>query len=664
MSTTYSTKANVTRILDASRPSTVITPTSTATINDFTINAVLAFGSVPAANNYSHVEAVNFVVRPSGFADLESIGLLEPFNPSTICYNEYPSISGTRSRTWTDGEPITQALTVSDDLGDYSPGIQAIKNGLLLRAYRDTVTFYTSAASESYKPYLQITFGDNVHLIPSGYPTQGYVDRQQALTLQWSNVVSGISVEAPYQQTAKLHWRMDGGSDHVINLTTAESYTIPANTLGSGTLIWSVEVKDSTGTTTASSEYRLSTVEPTSSAVALAPKNTSVDASNGVDFSWRHQISTGTAQTAADIQLSDDGTTWTDLAHPTGSATTYHAAPGTVASGTHYWRVRTYNQDSTAGSWSDPATFASVAPPLAPSVMATNVSRPTVSWTAAEQQAYEIQLDGVGYGPYFGQDTSWLAPIYLADGSHTAKVRVQNAYGLWSEWGAWTFTVSNAFSSEIALTAQSGERPILTWTINSGSLVGSAIVGRARVVNGLTFNAYLVYRDGILIASTTSRSYLDSNAAAGIHNYQVRGIYNNSGIYSLSNVAQAETIVSGAVIWDSVTGETIACPTVLEADRVIREAQSINVSFVHYAGAVWPVAEATQQRDNSYNFSPTWPRGQEPDILALLGREILVRDQYGGRVYGVLIRVTPETRQTRVRITMQIQQTAEPEVVL
>ena len=488
------------------------------------------------------------------------------------------------------------------------------------------------------------------------------MDRQQPLTLQWSNGVSGVSVETPYQQTAELHWRMAGGAENVINLTDELSYTIPSGALGAGTLIWSVEVGDSTGAITASSEYRLTTVEPLSDAVAVSPKNTSVDASNGVTFSWRHLISTGTAQTAADIQMSDDGTTWTDLAHPIGAATNYHTAPGVVTSGTHYWRVRTYNQDATAGNWSDPATFASIAPPLAPSVLATNESRPTVSWTAAEQQAYEIQLDSQDYGPYFGQETRWRARTYLPGGSHTAKVRVQNAYGLWSDWGAWTFTVANEVVT-ITLAAYSGDAPSLTWTLN-GSLVGSAIVGDSVASSSAGFDAFLIYRDGDLIGYTNALSYRDNGAPAGLHNYQVRGIYNDSGNSSISNVAQAETIVSGAVIMDAVTGEAINCPTVLEADRVIREAQSINVSFVHYAGAVWPVAEATQQRDNSYNFSPTWPRGQEPDILALLGREILVRDQYGGRVYGVLIRVTPETRQTRVRITMQIQQTAEPEVVL
>lgn len=665
MSTTYSPKATATRILDANQPSSVITPSSTATINDFTLNAVVAFGSIPAANIYSHVDAVNLVVRPSGYANLEAVGLVEPFNPATICFDEYPSVSGTRARAYSDGSTwITLGLTVEDFLGDYSPGIQAIKNGLLLRAYQDSVTFYTAAAADASKPYLQITFGDDVHLIPSGYPTQGYVDRQQDLTLRWSTDVSGVSVETPFQQTAELHWRMSGDAEHVINLTDESSYTIAAGTLGSGTLIWSVEIKDSTGTITSSAEYRLTTVEPTSTSVAIAPKNTSVDASNGVDFAWRHLISTGTAQTAADIQLSDDGTNWTDLAHPTGAATTYHSAPGTITSGTHYWRVRTYNQDATAGSWSDPATFASIAPPLAPSVVATSDSRPTVSWTAAEQQAYEIQLDGQGFGPYFGQETSWVARTYLSDGTHTARVRVQNAYGLWSEWGVWTFTVSNKFSATINLSASGGESPGLTWTLNAESRVGTAIVGKSRAVSSGSFDAFLVYRDGTLIAYTTAQSYQDTGAAAGLHNYQVRGIYNDSGNYAISNNVQVEAIVSGAVITDAVTGATISCPTVLEADRVIREAQSINVSFVHYAGAIWPVAEATQQRDNSYNFSPTWPRGQEPDILALLGREILVRDQYGGRVYGVLIRVTPETRQTRVRITMQIQQTAEPEVVL
>lgn len=648
MSTTVSTKASVTRIMDENQPTTVINPSSTASINETARTAAVSFASIPAANIYSEVQAVNLAVRTSGGAYLEVAGLTQPFDPDTISYDEYPTASGTRTRGYTDGSTwINMSLMVLESLGDYSPGIQAIKNGLLFSAYQGDLTFYTANAATASKPYLQVTFGDDVSLQPTGFPTQGYVSRLEPLTLQWSNQVTGVSVETPYQQTAELHWQMSGGEDHRIDLTDEESYTLPANTLSSGLVMWWVKIKDSTGAMATTPVYYLTTVEPLSSATALSPKNTSIDASSGVTFTWRHLISTGTQQTAADIQLSDDGTNWSDLAHPTGSATTYQSSPGDVTSGTHYWRVRTYNQDDAAGSWSEPATFAAIAPPLAPSVIATNEARPTVSWTAAEQQAYEIQLDGQGFGPYFGQDTSWLARTYLADGTHTARVRVQNAYGLWSDWGAWTFTVSNTPSATITLTAENGENPSLTWT-----------------ATGTDPDSYLIYRDGTLIANTTDLTYQDNGASAGSHGYQVRGIYDGSGGYAISNSAQGEAIVSGAVIMDAVTGATINCPTVLEADRVIREAQSINISFVHYAGAIWPVAEATQQRDNSYNFSPTWPRGQEPDILALLGREILVRDQYGGRVYGVLIRVTPETRQTRVRVTMQIQQTAEPEVVL
>lgn len=649
MSTTITTKANVTRIMDATQPTTVINPTATTSIDDYERTAAVSFASIPSANIYNKVESVNFVVRTSGAAYLEVSGLREPFDPSTVCYEEYPSPSGTRTRGYTDGTTwLTMGLTVMDTLGDYSPGIQAIKNGLLLQAYQNSLTFYTAQAASASRPYLQITFGDDVHLTPTGYPTQGYVDRQQDLTLQWSNEVSGVSVETPYQQTAELHWRMAGGSDHVISLTDEESYTIPANTMGSGTMIWSIEVKDSTGAITSSGEYRLTTVEPLSTAVALQPKNTSIDAANGIDFTWRHYIATGTVQTAADIQISDDGTTWTDLANPTGAAQTYHAAPGAVASGTHYWRVRTYNQDNAAGSWSASVTFASIAPPLAPSVMATAESRPTVTWTAAEQQAYEIQIDSRNFGPFFGQETGWRATVYLQDGSHNAKVRVQNAYGLWSAWGTWTFTVANETDVTVTLTAESGDSPVLSW-----ATTGTPAPDR-----------WLVYRDGELIANTTAQSYQDTTAAAGSHEYQVRGIYDDDGTYTLSDTESASTIVAGALITDAQTGAVIECPTVLEIDRVIRQAQSINVSFIHYAGAVWPTAEATVERDNSYNISPTWVSGQEPDLLSLLGREVLVRDQYGGRVFGVLVRLTPEYRQTRIRITLQIQQTGEPEVTL
>lgn len=775
MSETVTLQGRYLNLIDEDQPDAVLVPTTYPVISQG-VTALISFSAISSDYDFRAMEWAELIIRTVG--DRSGVGLRylrEAFDPSTVTYNTKPAtdnISSTASAQ--DSELVYRPGVFPTSGGGEFPAAYAAKNGVeLVWDKMGSLQFYGVVQAGNMAPTLELSFAaGNCYLSPSGYPAQGYINPAEAHTFQWSNdIAGGACLRKPDQLRANVYWQQIGSSTvHTDVVTEEQQISYPAGTFASGSIRWRVEVIDEGGTTTSSPWYTLSTAEPLSTAVALSPRNTSIDAAAGVDFSWQHRINTGTAPTGADLQLSDDGSTWTDLAHVTGEATTYHAAPGEVLSGTHFWRVRTYNQDNAAGSWSEAATFAAIAPPPAPSVMATAEARPTVSWTAAEQQAYEIQLDSLDFGPFFGQDNSWRATTYLADGAHTARVRVQNAYGLWSDWGAWTFTVNNGTAQSITLSAQSGESPTLSWTSPQWQLSGldmtigkhlytngaitdgatraatvgfSSIAGATRLryagpaqsaggraydvfvcfysaptgtnafisprvalaggawVNvpdgaayarfGIGFpgssgvepteadcanciidlstgdevpDSWLVYRDGVLIAQTTAQNYTDTGAAAGQHSYQIRGIYESSGSYIISNTATAEVTISGMVILDAVTGTALSCPTVLEADRVIREAQSINVSFVHYAGAIWPVAEATRERDNTYACAPTWPRGQEPDLLALMGREVLVRDQYGGRCYGVIVRITPETRQTRVRYAIQIQQTAEPGVSL
>lgn len=778
MSETVTLQGRYINQIDEDQPDAVLVPTTYPVITaGGAVRALLSFYPLSPDYDFRPMEWAELVISTVGSGHNCMLNYLaEPFDPATVTYNTKPRHGiGYSTAKAVDGELDFRPSVYQTSGGGEFPAANAVQNGVMLTLNEDvgSMQFYGVVQAGSLAPWLELSFAaGNCYLSPSGYPAQGYINPAEANTFQWSNeLAGGACLRKPDQLRATIYWQQIGSSTvHTDVVTDEQQIVYQAGTFASGSIRWRVEVLDEGGTTTSSPWYTLSTAEPLSTAVALSPKNTSIDAAAGVDFSWQHRINTGTAPTGADLQLSDDGSTWTDLAHVTGAATTYHAAPGEVLSGTHFWRVRTYNQDDAAGSWSDAATFAAIAPPPAPSVMATAEARPTVSWTAAEQQAYEIQLDSQDFGPFFGQDNSWRATTYLADGAHTARVRVQNAYGLWSDWGAWTFTVSNGTAQAITLSAQSGESPTLNWTSPQWQLSGldmtigkhlytngaitdgatraatvgfSSVAGATRlryagpaqsadgraydvfvcfysaptgtnafisprvalaggawktVPEGAAYarfgigfpgssgvepmeadcancildlstgyaapDAWLVYRDGALIAQTTAQNYTDTGAAAGQHSYQVRGIYESSGSYILSNTVTAEASISGMVILDALSGTALSCPTVLEADRVIREAQSINVSFVHYAGAIWPVAEATKERDNTYACAPTWPRGQEPDLLALMGREVLVRDQYGGRCYGVIVRITPETRQTRVRYAIQIQQTAEPGVSL
>ena len=76
-----------------------------------------------------------------------------------------------------------------------------------------------------------------------------------------------------------------------------------------------------------------------------------VEDTQGVTFVWRHEISTGTAQTAYELQPSSNmGGQYTTLSTAETDASSFATPAGQFAQGTLMWRVRTKNGDGVWGS--------------------------------------------------------------------------------------------------------------------------------------------------------------------------------------------------------------------------------------------------------------------------------------------------------------------------
>ena len=89
----------------------------------------------------------------------------------------------------------------------------------------------------------------------------------------------------------------------------------------------------------------------------------------------------------------------------------------------------------------------------------------TISWQTEGQQAYEVEVNGKAYGPYYGEDVrSFSLDEPLADGSYTVRVRAQNRYGLWSEPAETQIFISNTPKGAIALSGEFGVDAELIWT--------------------------------------------------------------------------------------------------------------------------------------------------------------------------------------------------------
>lgn len=570
----------------------------------------------------------------------------EDYDTGTVTYNTVPERGAVLGSYKLPSSGSSTSFSVS-----LAASGMPIKNGVTIKTgTASTSTKYVLAACN--KSTLTLTLADEtVGLSATGAPSSGYLPKDEASVLSWSTSPNGVCWGEVEQTAAAVEWYDIGspGTVHTVDAGNSGSVTIPANTFTGAGIMWRAKITANSGAVTYSPWYEISTAEAAGTATAVSPGNETIDGSAPVTFSWRYQIETGTAQTAAELQRSADGVNWTSLASITGPATSWTAPAGTFSSGAYYWRVRAANTDGVMSEWSESLYFIAISQPAAPSVTATNEARTTVTWTAVEQEAYKVTIGGRDYGPFYGTERSFTPGYYLADGSYLVSVRVQNVYGLWSEPGEWYITVANPAAPEITLTA----------TENGTSV--------ALDFGGAAYDYFEVLRDGERIASTVENTFTDRYAPGGAHEYRVRGCYEGSGDYGLSARVSAETVISGVTLTDIGSGTEIDCPYTLDARALIAVTTTRSVSFTHYAGTALPAAERSETRTRKVSFAPAWPENMLAEAEAfgeLLGKEVCYRDLRGRRIFGVIDAMPLESAGKSFRYSVTVTETDTTEASL
>ena len=617
-------------------------------------NILLKFGEPAAAYKYKRVTMVRLVIYAmptagilgswgSAYIAAYGQGLAEPLDTSTVTYATQPKLygngDGVGSARWSELNQVVQAEVV------FSMSLyEAARKKNLESGMRNGFAFAFSSggdgrASEaifygvksSYKPFLECEYSDDdVGIQASDFaPSSGaFVNRKQKNTFTWAckddTDLTQVCFAEIKQTSAVFEWRVKNAStSKTINVSGATTAcTVPANTFPSGTIEWRVKVTANSGTTTTSAWQEITTTDVTPSCKPVSPSGIVIDATIVNRFSWQHIISTGTPQSKADLQWSADGTTWNTLATVTGENQYYDVPANTFTSGTKYWRVRTYNTDGTASAWSDKAEFIAINAPSAPSIVIQSTGpRPRITWQTSEQEAYQLTLSsGYASGTVYGTEKAWRSPVYLADGSYTVRVRVQNKYGMWSEWSAAALPVSHTEGEAITLTVTAGHEAALTWQ-TAGS-----------------YNFYLVERDGVAIARTIQKQYIDHTSIGSV-TYRVRGCYDESDNYGVSNSDTVEILPETNMICDLETGVWLEMRLSETQLRTNRTSFSAGVSTVHLAGLAYPVEERSEQRDRALSVACAWPHAQRAAALALealVGRLVCLKDRYGNMVIGSL----------------------------
>ena len=352
-------------------------------------------------------------------------------------------------------------------------------------------------------------------------------------------------------------------------------------------------------------------------ATATKPKNTYAGSWETIRFEWTYESKNSISQKKYELQYKDAShTDWTELASAESANTNVNIPPNTFAAGIVKWRVRCTNAYDQVSAWSEEASFTAQGKPPTPTVYATSSPRPEITWTGEGQLAYQIKIDNAVLHTAYSTDGQYKVKEYLNDGAHTASVRIQNEYGLWSDWGTADFTVANTPGAPITLFAAGGEKATLAWTETD-------------------HEAYYVYRDDIPIAKTTGHTYTDQ-MAIGTHKYKVRGVAGDS--YSMSNEVTVTLSVDAPEI--AALGEMqwlrLEYSTAQNSPLGVSTYQDVAYQF--YAGRRYPVAETSQQITKIYSFNAAFnDAAQAAAFEGLLGKTVIYRDQHGCLCTGPLM---------------------------
>lgn len=549
-----------------------------------------------------------------GYADRKSIDLANLTYANCDAHWDYDEIE-------TDADlPCAGSCAVDDYDAD-----RIVHNFLILvNDFRSGISADIGSASATLarKPALKLVVDETSTVglsIRSCAPTSGFVDRAQPAAFSWNVRQKGYCVTPVVQESCTLRWRVgSSGTVHTVAAYEASSVTIPAGTFPSGEIQWQIELTANSGEVTTSPWYTITTADATPTAVPRSPISAVLDGGEDNTFVWDHVISTGTAQTAFDLQARISGT-WTTIKSGTGAATSTVIPAGTLSTTADAWRVRTYNADSVASAWSNAANIIVVAAPATPGVTVISQGpRPEIRWATTGQQGYEIELGDYASGLIYGAAQSWRCPIWLADGSYIVRVRVINNYGLWSEWGSAPVTVTHTEGDAITLTVEATHTARLAWR-TSGA-----------------YDRFVVYRNGAVVAVTEDTVYEDP-CSIGPVTYQIRGIYESSDDYGLSPEVAVTVSADTLMLCDLASGAWLRLELSDAQHRTFEESLQRQTAQIYLAGREFPIVEISEH--SSRSVSVTWATN-DPALCAacdaLPGKRVCVKTPGGRMVTGIL----------------------------
>lgn len=390
-----------------------------------------------------------------------------------------------------------------------------------------------------------------------------------------------------------LYYKKYADSNYSSIAFNGSKCTIPENTLSGGEEYQIYAVCTTYAGVTAQTEVgTYKTTDGSPACTAVSPSNEITYGS--VTFQWEYSVSTGRAQYAYDLQVSSDGSAWSDIVNH--KISSENSVTVTVPiSGALFWQVRCYNQDNTASEWSQ-LSFINYLPAEAPVIVSiTGNGRRTVSWTSSSQIAYHVTVQSTtgnsepetiyDSGDVYSTVKSHRIEAYLPEGAYYVAVRIATKVGGWSSDSIIAFSAEYCAES-MALAVKPAEHGF------------SLTVKSEKAMNKIYFlrNGVLI---GKLILPGALASFLDLYANKSAHysavavwdddEYRIAS-YDASGVCSGSYIALKDgTVIDVRFRVDS--------PTEISADV------SADINTVYYLNRTRPHHIPSGILERKYNIS-------------------------------------------------------------
>ena len=530
--------------------------------------------------------------------------------------------------------------------------VEGIKNGISFfprfHIPATSVKLEIKSPTSNEKPEAIIQYNSPTVRVSPGFTDGLFVPKNIAKSVSWSNGFDSnqYMIGTPEQVSAEVRCK-SGGTTKTIQVSgSATTATIPAGTFTESSGQIQIAISTTAGGYAESVWITVNTTDQTGTTTAVSPRGVKIDGDTAQVFSWTYESPTGTPQTKAELQVSyDGGGRWQELATAQGDVRQTTIPAGTLEAGAAAWRVRGFNSDGTPGEYCDGAYIIVSKNPLAPSYVTTNARpRLVIEWASTGQQGYQVQIAQNGAmvfdsGTVFGVDKQITLPDFLPDGDFTAKVRIIDKQGLWSDWTSIDGSVKNIPAEPISLTTKKRWFGVTLEWYTEGE-----------------YQAFYLLRDGVPVGKSTSREWTDWTAN-GKHRYTVRAV-KNDGYYTDSNDAVGVTSVPyGAIcLWGDFSSWQVL--KLHEGGPFAHsENRSAGIEYVQYAGRSLPVAYETGWKTVSHTVEYTVRKATEWEALkAMEGQMVIYKDYRGARVIGMLESVDAEHTK-RINFSLTIQET-------